>query len=136
MLSAMSSTHRVFVVDDDPSARRGLARLLRTTGHDVRDFATAGEFLCAFGRRVSGCVVLDVRLPEMSGVELLAELRARGEHLPIIVISADDDPETRRKARKLNAAGFYRKPVDGTALVDAVGWALHTESAGANHGST
>jgi FixJ family two-component response regulator len=123
----------VFVVDDDPSARRGLARLLRTAGHDVRDFASAGEFLDTLGPEPSGCLVLDARMPGMSGEELHGELEARGVRLPTIVVTADDDPETRRKAEKMRAAGFFRKPVDGTALLDAIDWALRSKSAGANN---
>ena len=86
----------VFVVDDDSSARSGIARLLRTAGHGVRAFASAEEFLDDFDPETFGCLVLDVRMPGMSGQELQAELVARGVRLPIIVVSADDDPETRR----------------------------------------
>ena len=59
-----------------------------------------------------------------------AELKARGLDLPIIVVTADDDPETRRKARRMKAAGFFRKPVDGTALLDAIEWALRSRQGG------
>ncbi len=113
----------VFVVDDDRSARRGIARLLRTAGHDVRAFASAEEFLDDFDPETFGCLVLDVRMPGMSGQELQAELAARGVGLPIIVVSADDDSETRKTAHKMNAAAFFRKPVDGSALLDAIEWA-------------
>jgi FixJ family two-component response regulator len=129
----MTSSSCVFVVDDDPSARRGLARLLRTAGHDVRDFASAGELLDALGPEPAGCLVLDARMPGLSGEELHGELEARGVRLPTIVVTADDDPETRRKAEKMRAAGFFRKPVDGTALLDAIDWALRSKSAGANN---
>jgi len=114
----------VFVVDDDRSARRGIARLLRTAGHDVRAFASAEEFLADFDPKEFGCLVLDVRMPGMSGQELQAELAARGIGLPIIVVSADDDPETRRAAHRMKAAAFFRKPVDGSALLDAIDWAV------------
>jgi len=114
----------VFVVDDDSSARNGLARLLRTAGHDVRAFASAEEFLDAYGPETFGCLVLDARMPGMSGEELHAELKARGVQLPIIVFSADDDPATRRAAHRMNAAAFFRKPVDGSALLDAIEWAV------------
>jgi FixJ family two-component response regulator len=114
----------VFVVDDDQSARRGIARLLRTAGHDVRAFDSAVEFLDAFDPDSFGCLVLDARMPGMSGEELVAELKARGVRLPTIVISADDDPETRRAAHRMNAAAFFRKPVDGSALLDAIDWAV------------
>ena len=114
----------VFVVDDDESARSGIARLLRTAGHDVRAFDSAEEFLDAYDPETFGCMVLDARMPGMSGEELHAELKARGVHLPIIAISADDDPETRRAAHRMNAAAFFRKPVDGSALLDAIEWAV------------
>jgi len=114
----------VFVVDDDLSARRGLARLLRTAGHDVRDYASGDEFLVALDAETCGCLVLDARMPGLSGEELHGEIKARGLHLPIIVVTADDDPETRKRAEEMGATGFFRKPVDGTALLDAIAWAL------------
>ena len=120
----MVKSRLVFVVDDDASARSGIARLLRTAGHDARAFASAEEFLDDFDPETFGCVVLDVRMPGMSGEELQAELKARGVRLPTIVISADDDSETRRTAHKMNAAAFFRKPVDGSALLDAIDWAV------------
>jgi FixJ family two-component response regulator len=123
----MTIARRVFVVDDDLSARRGLARLLRAAGHDTLDFASAGEFLDAFDPETSGCLVLDARMPGMSGEELQAELVARGARLSIIMITGDDDPETRRKALAMQAAGFFRKPVDGTALLDAIAWSMRSD---------
>jgi FixJ family two-component response regulator len=122
----MANANCVFVVDDDPSARRGLSRLLRAAGYDVCDFASANEFLDALNPGVSGCLVLDARMLGLSGEELQAELKARGAHLPIIVVTGDDDPETRRKAEEMKAVGFFRKPVDGTALLDAIEWALRS----------
>ncbi len=123
----------VFVVDDDKSARSGIARLLRTAGHDVRAFASAEEFLDGFDPETFGCLVLDVRMPGMSGEELQAELKARGARLPIIVVSADDGSETRRTAQKMNAAAFFRKPVDGSALLDAIDWAVRWNLANGSH---
>lgn len=129
----MQKTNLVFLVDDDPSARRGLARLLRTAGYDVREFASANEFLDAISSDVSGCLVLDLRMSGLSGEELQEELEARGVNLSIIVVTADDSPETRRKAKKMKAAGFYRKPADGPALLDAIDWALRSNSTGDDH---
>ena len=123
----MKKTKCVFVVDDDPSARKGLTRLLRTSGYDVGDFAATDEFLDAIGPEDSGCVLLDARMHGLSFTELMEELKARGIHLPIIVITADDDPEIRRKAHEMNAAGFFRKPIDGTALIDAINWAVQSQ---------
>jgi FixJ family two-component response regulator len=105
----------------------GLGRLLRTAGLDVREFATADEFLDGLEPDMSGCVlVLDARIPGLSGEELQQELKARGVQLPIIVVTADDDPETLRQASSLGAAGFFRKPVDGAALLDAIRWAAQS----------
>ena len=121
------------MVDDDASARNGLARLLRTAGYDVRDFASADDFLEGLDPDVSGCLVLDARMPGLTGEELLVELNVRGIHLSIIVVTGDDDSETRKKAKMMKAAGFFRKPVDGPALLDAINWALQTDRPGNNH---
>jgi FixJ family two-component response regulator len=128
----MIKSNYVFVVDDDPSARKGIARLLRTAGHDVRDFASANDFLDALDSEASGCLVLDARMPGISNEELMVELKARNIHLQIIVITGDDDSETRRKAQKMKAAGFFRKPIDGPALLDAINWALQSNMSGVN----
>ena len=130
----MTSTACVFVVDDDPSARNGLVRLLRTAGRDVRAFASVDEFIDALDAEASGCVVLDVRMPGLSGEDLLAALKARDRTLPIIVVTGDDTPETMRKARAMKAEAFFRKPVDGTALLDAVAWVLRSRDASGHQG--
>ena len=128
----MTNDNCIFLVDDDSSARKGLARLLRAAGYDVRDFASAKDFLDMLGSEVSGCLVLDARMSGISNEEVLEELKARHIHLPIIVVTGDDDSETRRKAQKMKAAGFFRKPVDGPALLDAINWALQTNIPGVN----
>ena len=117
----------MFVIDDDPSARQGLTLLLRTAGYDVSAFASADEFVDTLGQETSGCLVLDARLPGMSCEEMLTELKELRLDLPIIFVTADDDPETRRRAQKMDAAGFFRKPVDGTALFDAIEWATRSK---------
>ena len=132
----MTPPNCVCVVDDDPSARRGLARLLRTAGHEVREHASAQEFLDALSSETCECLVLDARMPGLSGEDLQVELKARGVRLPIIVVTADDDPETRLKAQRMGAAGFFRKPVDGTALLDAIAWALRPATATEDQRST
>ena len=133
ILSNMKNEHYVFIVDDDLSARRGIARLLRAAGHNVREYASANEFLDIITTDDSGCLVLDARMPGMSGDELNAELIRRGIDLSIIVVTGDDDPEMKREADKMKAVGFFRKPVDGTALLDAVGWALRSNLNNNNH---
>ena len=120
----MSSGHTVYLVDDDASVRAGLARLMRTAGYEVFVFGSARAFLDALEPEASGCIVLDSRMPEMSGEELLRELRERDVDFPIIFVTADETPELRQTAERIKAAGFFRKPVDGPALLDAVKWVL------------
>jgi len=129
----MANVDRVFVVDGDLSARKGLARLIRTASYEVCDFASIDEFLEALGSDVPGCVILDVGVPGLSSEDLQAVLDAIGQNPPIIVVTAHDDPATRRRAQKLNAFGFFRKPVDGTALLDAIDWAIRSSSTGGIH---
>jgi FixJ family two-component response regulator len=126
----MSGTGLVFVVDDDSSARRGLTRLLSAAGYDVHGYASADEFIGDLDPGASGCLILDARMPGLSSEALCTELEARGACLPIIFVTADDDPATRLRAQKMGAAAFFRKPVDGTALLDAVAWALGPDPPG------
>ena len=119
----------VFVVDEDLSARKGMARLIRTASYEVHEFASVNEFLEAVGSDVPKCVILDAGMPGLSPEALLAELEAIGLHPPIIVVTAYDDPQTRQKAEQLNAVAFFRKPVDGAALLDAIEWAMRSGNA-------
>ena len=124
---------RVFVVENDSSSRHALVRLLSAAGHNVRDFALIEDFLCSLDPSVCGCLVLDADMPGTSGQELLAELKARDADLSIIIISTKDDRETKRKSWQIKAEGFFRKPVDGTALIDAIEWALRSKNSKGNH---
>jgi FixJ family two-component response regulator len=111
----------VFVVDDDPSVRKGLARLLKSAGHAVEAFASAREFL----DRVSqgggaGCVVLDVRMPGLSGLELQRELKAFTPPISIIFITGHGDIPMSVRAMKDGAMDFLAKPVHDQDLLEAV----------------
>ena len=123
----------VFMVDEDLSARRGIARLLRAAGYDVRDFSSANEFLEALGHETPGCAVLDAELLEVVVDKLLPELGTGGSDLPIIVVTTHDDRQTRRRALRLNTIGYFRKPIDGTALLDAIAWAMEKSLRENNH---
>lgn len=129
----MTSQNCIFLVDDDPSARKGLARLLRQGGHDVRAFSSAHDFFEEIGSEVSGCLVLDIRMPRMSSDEIVAELNTRCLKIPIIVVTGDADSETKEKAKMMKAAGFFRKPIDGPALLDAINWVLQSENSQSNN---
>ena len=114
----------VFVIDHDHSSRTGLTSLLQTARYHVRGFASVNEILDVLNPEVSGCIVIDPSMPGFSGEELMEELNGRGVNLPIIVVSCTDDKESVRNAEKMKAIAFFRKPVDGTALIDAINWAL------------
>ncbi len=122
----------VFVIDDHSSARNGLARLLMAAGYAIHAFDSANKFLETMDEQASGCVLLDLRMPEMSGEELALELENRNVNLPIILVTADDDADTRRIAQEMNAQGFFRKPVDGTALLNAINWAMRSNRRSGN----
>lgn len=128
----MISSEPVFLIDDNVSARHGLGRLLRAASYDVREFGSVNEFLDALDPETSGCVILDAGMLGLSRERLQAELASRTLHLPIIVVAADDCSEIRQEAQEMVAAGFFRKPVDGTALLDAIEWALGSSSTGPN----
>ena len=120
----MEKDRCVFIIDDNSSARNGIARLLRAAGYAVCDFASAGEFLEKINPNISGCLLIDISMPGLLEDELVMELKKCNIELPIIVLTGDDNSEARRKANNINAVGFFRKPVDGIALLDAIEWAL------------
>jgi FixJ family two-component response regulator len=112
----------VYIVDDDAAVRASLARLMRSADIEVRLFDGAEAFLAEAGEARSGCMLLDITLPRMNGLRLCARLRELGVDLPVIALSARDDDETLRLARELGVRLFLHKPVDGQALLDAIGW--------------
>ena len=119
----------VFVVDDDPSMRRSLESLLRSVGHDVRLFSSAPEFMQAARNDAPGCLVLDVRLPGMSGLAFQQELTKAGVALPIIFITGHGDVPMTVRAMKAGAAEFLTKPFDDQVLLDAIHAALERDRA-------
>ena len=114
----------VFIIDDDPSARRGLTRLVRAAGMNAESFASAGEFLASGNSGGPGCIVLDVRMPGMTGPELQEELGRSDYCMPIIFISAHGDVPTAAESMKRGAVNFLTKPVDGDDLQEAIHEAL------------
>ena len=120
----MKNKHEVFVIDDDKSARNGIARLVRAAGFDVSTYTSAFEFQAILNPTISGCVILDARMPGISGEDLAAKLIDYRGKLSVIFVTADDNPTIKEKAKKMGAAGFFRKPVDGNALVDAINWSI------------
>lgn len=114
----------VYVIEDDASVRRSLERLLRAAGLEVRVFGGAAEFLRAGFRADNACVVADVCMQGMNGLELQRELRQAGSPLRFIFVTANDTEETRAEAIRAGGAALFVKPVDDQALLDAIHWTL------------
>jgi len=116
----------VYILDDDQAVRLGLTRLLRSAGLDARPFASAADFLSVVGNVVHASILLDITMPEMSGLQVQEKLNEMGITLPVIALSARDDDATRSRARALGAKMFLCKPVDDQALLDAINWVSST----------
>jgi len=117
----------VYVVDDDPSIRDSLALMLGLGGYATRLFADAESFLVAFDAGWSGCVVADLRLPGMSGVELQSRVRSRGSAIPFVIITAHGDVPAARAAFRAQAVDFIEKPFDDAQLRAAIDTAFALE---------
>jgi FixJ family two-component response regulator len=114
----------VFVVEDDRAVREALDSLLRSAGYHVKLFSSAWEFLQERGNDDIGCLILDVRLPEASGLDLQQELIKEDIHIPTIFITGHGDIRMSVQAIKAGAMEFLTKPIDHLALLDAIERAL------------
>jgi RNA polymerase sigma factor (sigma-70 family) len=123
----MTST-TVFIVDDDAGIRSSLSLLMETDGLVSASFASAIEFLAACGSHPNGCLILDVRMPSMSGLQLQDELALRHIHLPIIFLTGFADIPMTVDAMRKGAVDFIAKPINGASLLERVHSALETNS--------
>ena len=119
---------RLLLVEDDESLRGALERLLSLAGFSAMAYGSAEELLAAGSVEDGACVVCDLRLPAMSGLELLAVLRTRASRVPLILITAYDEPGLAREATRRGAAGYLVKPFHGTALLAAVRAAIAADA--------
>lgn len=131
----MDEQPTVYVVDDDPGALRSLTWLLRQADLPVRSFASGREFLNAYQPGEPGCLVLDVRMPEMTGLEVQQALAARGAGLPIIFITAHGDVATCARAFRAGAFDFLEKPIDDAQLLEHIDKAIVRDSLQRQSGS-
>src|SRR6476660_675258 len=122
----MTHTPTVFVVDDDPSVRTAVERLLMSVGLPCETFASAPEFLQRAQMGLNGCLVLDVRMPGPSGLDLQRMLVSSGNDIPIIFVTADADVPLTVRAMKEGALEVLTKPFDDQAFLDLVNSALET----------
>jgi FixJ family two-component response regulator len=120
----MSGETKVFVVDDDAAVRDALAMLLETAGYDVATFPGAEDFLSICTPGTSGCIILDLDMPDMDGLSLQLELNRRGLLLPVIFLSGYGTIPVTVRTIKAGALDFLTKPVDGSVLLDRVHEAL------------
>ena len=109
----------ISIVDDDSSVRRALGRMIRSFGFKVELFASASDYLNE-SYLDPACLILDVVMPDMNGLELLAALQESGRSVPTVFISAHDDEAYMEKARSLGAIAYLQKPCDETVLLDAI----------------
>lgn len=119
----------IVLIDDDASVRRALGRVMTSAGLDYLAFESADEFLASALVVKSGCIVADMTLPGLSGLDLKHALNARQSRLPLIFLTAHDTTESRAAAHEAGAEGYFRKPVDTQALLDAIHWALNEQQA-------
>jgi FixJ family two-component response regulator len=128
MMSLQQGT--VFIVDDDPDVCRAVGRLVRGAGYEVREFNSARDFLVAHESEPPGCLLLDLSMPEVDGLQLQQSLVAAGCHRPIVFLSANGDVHSTVRAMKAGAVNFLTKPVDRDELIGALTEAFAIDAAG------
>jgi FixJ family two-component response regulator len=119
----------ISIVDDDPSVCRAVGALVRSLGYPVRTFTSAEAFLESEAARESACVISDVRMPGMTGLELQRHLIAAGIALPLIFITAIPDPAMMRAALGAGAIAFHAKPFEGEKLAESIERAVSQKAA-------
>jgi len=120
----------VYIVDDDTSVRKAIGRLMSTNGFEVREFESPEEFLAAPVEPSPICVLLDITMPGLTGIEVQERLNARVSQWPVITVSAREDDAARDTSRRLGARMFLSKPVDAQALLDAIAWVVGGQDEG------
>src|SRR5215208_4634903 len=120
---------RIFVVDDDPAVLTALERMLRASGHEVSPFSSPSTFLDAAPHEGVGCVLMDLSMPEMSGLEVQDAMHRKGITMPVIFLSGHGDVPSTARAMREGALDFLEKPVQEGQLLIAIDRALDTASA-------
>jgi two-component system response regulator FixJ len=131
----MPSDAVVHIIDDDDAARDSLSFLLRSANIEARSYESAPAFLAVIKTLSLGCVITDVRMPDMTGIELLRQLRESDNDVPVIVITGHGDIPLAVEAMKFGAADFLEKPYDDDALISAVRGALDQQQGAARKSS-
>jgi len=119
----------VFIVDDDPAIRKSLTWLVESVDLTAEAYESAAAFLDAFGDDRPGCIVCDIRMPGMSGLDLQERLRAMGSNIPVIILTGYGDVTTAVRAMKAGACDFFEKPVGDQVLVEQIQRAIARDAA-------
>jgi FixJ family two-component response regulator len=122
----VSGTFAISVIDDDESFRLALAGSLRSLGHDARGFASVEEFIADGGEGASDCVITDLHMPGMSGLDLIHKLKAQGSTVPVILITGRPEPGLEARAAAGGAVCLLRKPFETDALIACLKKSLNT----------
>jgi FixJ family two-component response regulator len=115
----------IAIIDDDESIRTATKMLLKSAGYEVESYASAELFLASDALSKVECLVLDIRMPGMNGLELQRQLNAAGSHVPVVFVSAHDDKMNRKKAFEAGAKEFFHKPFDANAFLACIQAALN-----------
>src|SRR5690242_11125442 len=125
----MSDKATIHIIDDDAAMRDSLAFLLSVNGYAAKSYETAKAFLTGSVAETLRCVISDIRMPGMNGIELVRRLRGDGKGCPVILITGHGDVALAVEAMKAGASDFIEKPFDDTALLEAIRTALDSRSA-------
>lgn len=129
----MSQNLLISIIDDDEAVRVATESLVRSLGFGASTFASAEEFLQSARLGETSCVITDVHMPGMTGVELQSYLRAQGHDVPMIFITAFPEERTRERVHAAGAIGFLSKPFDGCAMIQCIDKALGRNSGPTRH---
>src|SRR4029434_5741024 len=124
----MSQLPLIAVIDDEAPVRRMLGRLLRLDGYEVAPFGCGQEFIASLGERKPACALLDIHLPGPSGFDVQERLRAMNAGIPVVFITASDDPALSKKVEEAHGVALLRKPFSSDELLGAVRAALATHT--------
>ena len=121
----MSGTGKaIAVLDDEPEMRTALRRLLTCRGFQVVEYGRAQDLLSVLDSDPPDCLLLDLHLPGINGFDVLEALRSRQSRIPVVVVTADDEPDTPERVRMLGASAYLKKPVDRDCLLASIGEAI------------
>ncbi len=124
----------VYIIDDESSVRQALARLVQSAGMRAEVFESVPELIGLRSFADPACVIADIRMTGVSGLELPGLLARHGHRLPVIFVTAYDSEQNREAAKRSGAVAFFHKPIDGQALLDAIAWAVEAARNGTSPG--